>query len=240
MAFFAASNGSEAGFAAFDQVSQRSAKYDASDTRRRWEHFHQSPPAPARPRHADLRGAPGRSGRSGSNRGKPLRPARGQRGVAKDPQQRTRALLVRTSRHANGALACSETRRGQRATASPTPCSSFVLMRASSAGCAWTSFIRRRSRATCLGTEAPLGGRGRTSTTSSSRTGASCAASSSNQRPVLRRSRWSRHTTGTTPCAGISRACAGTARLASTCGSRPISAPGSMRRRSMPASRTTT
>jgi predicted P-loop ATPase len=44
MAFFAASNGSEAGLAAFDRVSQRSAKYDASDTRRRWEHFHQSPP----------------------------------------------------------------------------------------------------------------------------------------------------------------------------------------------------
>jgi Primase C terminal 2 (PriCT-2) len=44
MAFFAASNGSEASFAAFDQVSQRSTKYDASDTRRRWEHFHQSPP----------------------------------------------------------------------------------------------------------------------------------------------------------------------------------------------------
>ena len=44
MAFFAASNGSEAGLAAFDQVSQRSAKYDADDTRRRWEHFHQSPP----------------------------------------------------------------------------------------------------------------------------------------------------------------------------------------------------
>jgi hypothetical protein len=44
MAFFAASNGSEAGLAAFDQISQRSAKYDAGDTRRRWEHFHQSPP----------------------------------------------------------------------------------------------------------------------------------------------------------------------------------------------------
>jgi hypothetical protein len=44
MAFFAASNGSEAGLAAFDRVSQRSAKYDADDTRRRWEHFHQSPP----------------------------------------------------------------------------------------------------------------------------------------------------------------------------------------------------
>jgi putative DNA primase/helicase len=44
MAFFAASNGSEAGLAAFDRVSQRSAKYDASETRRRWEHFHRSPP----------------------------------------------------------------------------------------------------------------------------------------------------------------------------------------------------
>jgi predicted P-loop ATPase len=44
MAFFAASNGSDAGLAAFDRVSQRSAKYDACDTRRRWEHFHQSPP----------------------------------------------------------------------------------------------------------------------------------------------------------------------------------------------------
>jgi P4 family phage/plasmid primase-like protien len=44
MAFFAASNGSEAGFAAFERVSQRSAKYDASETRRRWEHFHRSPP----------------------------------------------------------------------------------------------------------------------------------------------------------------------------------------------------
>ncbi|MGH6944931.1 MAG: PriCT-2 domain-containing protein [Geminicoccaceae bacterium] len=32
------------GPAAFDQVSQRSTKYDASDTQRRWEHFHQSPP----------------------------------------------------------------------------------------------------------------------------------------------------------------------------------------------------
>jgi hypothetical protein len=44
MAFFAASNGSEAGLAAFEQVSQRSAKYDASDTQRCWAHFHQSPP----------------------------------------------------------------------------------------------------------------------------------------------------------------------------------------------------
>ena len=160
---------------------------------------------------------------------------RGREGTAvrRRPQQRTRALLVRTSRHANGALACSETRRGQRATASPMPCSSFVLMRASSAGCAWTSFIRQRLHAICLGTEAASGGRGRTSTISSSRIGASCAASSSNQRPVLRRSRWSRRTTGTTPCAGTWRTCAGTASLAWTCGSRPISAPGSMRGRSM-------
>ena len=44
MALFAASGGSEAGFTAFDRVSRRSAKYDADETRQRWDHYRQSPP----------------------------------------------------------------------------------------------------------------------------------------------------------------------------------------------------
>jgi Primase C terminal 2 (PriCT-2) len=40
----AASGGSEAGLAAFDRFSQQSAKYDAAETRHRWEHYRQSPP----------------------------------------------------------------------------------------------------------------------------------------------------------------------------------------------------
>jgi Primase C terminal 2 (PriCT-2) len=44
MALFAASGGSEAGLAAFDRFSQQSAKYDAAETRHRWEHYRQSPP----------------------------------------------------------------------------------------------------------------------------------------------------------------------------------------------------
>lgn len=44
MALFAASSGSEAGFAAFDRISRRSVKYDTNETRRRWEHYRQFPP----------------------------------------------------------------------------------------------------------------------------------------------------------------------------------------------------
>ena len=62
MAFFAASNGSEAGLAAFDQVSQRSAKYDAERYATTLGTFPSVPAAPARTRHADLRGAPDRPG----------------------------------------------------------------------------------------------------------------------------------------------------------------------------------
>ena len=36
--------GSEAGFAAFDAFSRKSAKYDAGRTRARWEHYQTSPP----------------------------------------------------------------------------------------------------------------------------------------------------------------------------------------------------
>jgi hypothetical protein len=44
MAVFAASGGSEAGFAAFDSISRRSPKHDPDETRRRWEHYRQFPP----------------------------------------------------------------------------------------------------------------------------------------------------------------------------------------------------
>ena len=44
MAFFAASGGSDAGFAAFDRFSRHSAKYDTTETQRRWEHYRRSPP----------------------------------------------------------------------------------------------------------------------------------------------------------------------------------------------------
>jgi hypothetical protein len=44
MAVFAASGGSEAGFAAFNSISRRSAKYDTNETQRRWEHYRQFPP----------------------------------------------------------------------------------------------------------------------------------------------------------------------------------------------------
>jgi putative DNA primase/helicase len=44
MALFAASGGSEAGLAAFDRFSRQSAKYDAAETRHRWEHYRQCPP----------------------------------------------------------------------------------------------------------------------------------------------------------------------------------------------------
>ena len=44
MAFFAASGGSDAGFAAFDRFSRQSAKYDTAETQRRWEHYRRSPP----------------------------------------------------------------------------------------------------------------------------------------------------------------------------------------------------
>jgi len=44
MALFAASGGSEAGFAAFDCISRRSAKHDVGETRGRWEHYRQFPP----------------------------------------------------------------------------------------------------------------------------------------------------------------------------------------------------
>jgi hypothetical protein len=44
LAFFAASGGSEAGFTAFDRFSRRSAKYDAVETQSRWDHYRQCPP----------------------------------------------------------------------------------------------------------------------------------------------------------------------------------------------------
>ena len=44
MAFWRASEGSEAGFAAFDTVSRKSSKYDAEATRARWAHYRTSPP----------------------------------------------------------------------------------------------------------------------------------------------------------------------------------------------------
>jgi putative DNA primase/helicase len=44
MAVWRASGGSEDGFAAFDQWSAKSAKYDADETAARWEHFFCSPP----------------------------------------------------------------------------------------------------------------------------------------------------------------------------------------------------
>jgi Primase C terminal 2 (PriCT-2)/Virulence-associated protein E len=44
MALFAASGGSEAGLAAFDSFSRRSAKYDADETQSRWDHYRQCPP----------------------------------------------------------------------------------------------------------------------------------------------------------------------------------------------------
>ena len=44
MAFFAASGGSDPGFAAFDRFSQRSAKYDTVETQNRWAHYRQCPP----------------------------------------------------------------------------------------------------------------------------------------------------------------------------------------------------
>jgi Primase C terminal 2 (PriCT-2) len=44
MAVWRASGGSEDGYAVFDQWSQKSAKYDAHETRFRWDHYRQSPP----------------------------------------------------------------------------------------------------------------------------------------------------------------------------------------------------
>jgi putative DNA primase/helicase len=44
MALFAASGGSDAGFAAFDSFSRRSPKYGADETQNRWDHYRQSPP----------------------------------------------------------------------------------------------------------------------------------------------------------------------------------------------------
>jgi putative DNA primase/helicase len=44
MALFAASAGSEAGFAAFDRLSRQSDKHDPAETRYRWEHYRCSPP----------------------------------------------------------------------------------------------------------------------------------------------------------------------------------------------------
>jgi hypothetical protein len=45
MAFWRASGGSEAGFAAFDAFSRKSRKHDAEATRARWEHYGRSPPS---------------------------------------------------------------------------------------------------------------------------------------------------------------------------------------------------
>lgn len=44
MAAWAATDGSEPGFVAFDDWSQRSAKYDAKETVARWRHYAKSPP----------------------------------------------------------------------------------------------------------------------------------------------------------------------------------------------------
>ena len=83
MALFAASGGSEAGLAAFDRFSQQSAKYDAAETRHRWEHYRQSPPDRLGPgtlvyeaRQADP------TFRLPSRRGGPGTPARGPTGEA--------------------------------------------------------------------------------------------------------------------------------------------------------------
>jgi hypothetical protein len=44
MAIYAASDGEDWGFNIFDELSQRSTKYDATRTVARWEHYHRSPP----------------------------------------------------------------------------------------------------------------------------------------------------------------------------------------------------
>jgi predicted P-loop ATPase len=44
MAAWAATDGSEVGFQAFDDWSQKSTKYDPVETRARWEHYKKSPP----------------------------------------------------------------------------------------------------------------------------------------------------------------------------------------------------
>lgn len=45
MAIYAASGGSEAGYAAFDDLSARSPKYDPAAVRERWRNFRRSPPS---------------------------------------------------------------------------------------------------------------------------------------------------------------------------------------------------
>jgi hypothetical protein len=45
MAFFAASDGSEEGFIAFDDFSAKSARYDPRETRARWQNYGRSPPS---------------------------------------------------------------------------------------------------------------------------------------------------------------------------------------------------
>jgi Primase C terminal 2 (PriCT-2) len=44
MAFFAASNGSEEGYVAFDDLSAKSPKYDPHAVRERWNNYRRSPP----------------------------------------------------------------------------------------------------------------------------------------------------------------------------------------------------
>jgi predicted P-loop ATPase len=44
LAFYAASDGSAAGFNAWDRWARKSGKHDADDTAAQWEHFHKSPP----------------------------------------------------------------------------------------------------------------------------------------------------------------------------------------------------
>src|SRR5262249_55599702 len=44
LATFAATGGSASGFAAFSAWSQKSRKFDADNTRRRWDHYYTSPP----------------------------------------------------------------------------------------------------------------------------------------------------------------------------------------------------
>jgi hypothetical protein len=45
MAIYTASGGSELGFAAFDDFSSRSPKYDAYAVRERWANYRRSPPS---------------------------------------------------------------------------------------------------------------------------------------------------------------------------------------------------
>ena len=245
MAFFAASSGSEAGFAAFDRVSQRSAKYDAAIRR-------DAGSTSASPRHDRLgpgtliyearqidptfrlrsRQAPRPGVASAtSNADAADEDAAGPDEDAAGPDEQAPEWRTRLIRNDKGSAARLHRQRR------PHPALRPGLHRPAALRRALPGVVRARS---ALATEAPPGARGRRSTTSSSPTGASCGASSSSPRPALQQSRWSRPTTVTTRSASILRVCAGMARLASIGGSRPISAPGSTRRRSMAGCPSTT